>query len=167
MKEIWKDVEGYEGKYSVSNMGRVKSDDYYWGSRKMSGRILSTVSRKYPIVALYKNGSRRDYKVHRIVAMAFIPNPQSLPYVNHKNGVKADNRAENLEWCTPKENAEHAIGLGLYLRGEKFTRSKLTSLEVEEIRVSGETCEVAAKRYNVSKSNISAIRLKQTWRHVL
>lgn len=109
MKEEWKDIVGYEEKYQISNKGRVRSIHYHRSSsvcdkclkpRKPAGR--------YPYVALSKDGKVHRVHVHRLVALYFVPNPDNKPQVNHKNGDKADNRAENLEWVTARENTLHA-----------------------------------------------------------
>lgn len=103
-KEIWKPVLGYEGLYEVSNLGRVKSLPRMevCGSliRKRSGRILKPDVRKgYERVTLCKDGKLQRIFVHRIVATAFIPNPNNLPFINHKDETPSNNSVENLEWC--------------------------------------------------------------------
>lgn len=103
MEEIWKDIKGYEGLYQVSNLGRVKSLNY----RRMGfSKILipGAGGRGYACVSLYG----RSVKIHRLVAETFIPNPNKFKCVNHINGIKTDNRVENLEWCTQKYNVHHA-----------------------------------------------------------
>lgn len=95
--EIWKDVEGYEGLYKVSNLGNIKG---------IRGTILKPIKRgDYVCVQLCKDGKIKKESIHRIVAIAFIPNPDCLPCVNHKNENKLDNRADNLEWCDVSYNA--------------------------------------------------------------
>lgn len=110
-KEIWKPVEGFDGRYLVSNLGRVKSvsriTHFITGiSRREPERILSPVDNGYGYmyVNLSKNNKTKQHAVHRLVASAFIPNPYNHPQVNHKNEIKSDNRAENLEWCTCRYN---------------------------------------------------------------
>jgi hypothetical protein len=117
MTEIWRDIEGYEGHYKVSNLGQVRSLDRVvvymnrWGSETRSfrpGKILAqgTGTKGYMGVALgLKSGT---LLVHRLVALAFVPNPNGYPEVNHKNYIRSDNRADNLEWTTPKLNIIHA-----------------------------------------------------------
>ena len=98
--EIWKDIEGYEGHYQVSDKGRVKSVKF--GKERILKPVITT--KKYLQVHLCKNNIRKDYHIHRLVAQAYIPNPNNLPHINHKNEDRTDNRVENLEWCDAKYN---------------------------------------------------------------
>lgn len=118
MQEIWKNIDGYED-YQVSSLGRIKSLKSWHG---VPERILSpSKSRKgYLLVALSKQGKRKTFPIHRLVAIAFIPNPQHLPQINHKNEIKDDNRAYNLEWC----NNEYNMNYGTRTQRQIDTRSK-------------------------------------------
>lgn len=118
MKEEWRDIKGYEGYYQVSNMGRVRSVDRdirntgNIGETKIShykGRVLIQGRRNkgYLGVILTKNSKQKSYAVHRLVAQAFIPNPNNLPQVNHKDEDKTNNCVENLEWCDCKYNINY------------------------------------------------------------
>lgn len=103
--EVWRDITGYEGKYQVSNFGRVRSLPVKSRTKYFSGNVLSLSTDRigYLVVGL----SRKTYKVHRLVANAFIENPNACPCVNHIDENKKNNRADNLEWCTHKQNNNH------------------------------------------------------------
>ena len=106
MQEIWKDVVGYEGLYQVSNMGRVKSFCQSTKFHKQKEFILkpSLINSGYEVVTLYSKEKRKKFQIHRLVATAFIPNPDNLPCVNHKDENKVNNCVSNLEWCTYQYN---------------------------------------------------------------
>ena len=112
-KEIWGDIPNYEGLYQASNSGRIKSLDKIvndnGGKLLVKGRILkpSIDDKGYLQIVLTKNGKRKSYKIHRLIALTFISNPNKLLEVNHKNEIKLDNRVENLEWCTHKYNCNY------------------------------------------------------------
>ena len=106
MEEIWKDIPDYEGLYQVSNLGRVRSLKYHMSD---TVHILkpSKNTQGYYQIHLSKNGNSKIRRVHKLVCQSFIPNPDNLPQVNHKNEDKTDNRVENLEWCTAKYNSNY------------------------------------------------------------
>lgn len=111
MDEIWKDVVGYEGLYDVSNWGRVRSWIDNHGNRRTEPKILKPIPIKtrggYFTVGLCKNGWQKNFKVHRLVAEAFLPNPLNLPQINHKDECKTNNCVWNLEWCDCKYNQNY------------------------------------------------------------
>lgn len=115
MKEIWKDIEGYEGLYQVSNLGQVKSLErtIIVKNCKQSKTYPECIKIPFPNkkgylrVQLYKNNKRRNLRVHRLVALAFIPNPDNKPKVNHIDGDPTNNVVSNLEWVTGEENRAH------------------------------------------------------------
>lgn len=125
--EIWKDIQGFEGLYQISNQGNVRSLDRVTCdkdgnpvSTRKGQPMKQTVNRYgYKTVRLSKNGSHEFWSVHRLVAIAFIPNPYNKPQVNHIDGNKQNNTVENLEWVTNSENLIHAYRTGLYVHSEK------------------------------------------------
>lgn len=130
IEEIWKDVVGYEGLYQVSNLGRVKSVQRYYnvngGVALRKEKILKEKDAfKYKRVGLWKDSIQKFMFVHRIVAMAFIPNPYNYPEINHKDEIPANNRADNLEWCTAKYNCNyrnHGKNVSAARRGNGYSR---------------------------------------------
>jgi len=121
--EKYKDINGYEGMYQVSNLGNVKSIDRVISNGHAmhlhKGRIMKPKGEKYKHVHLCKEGKIKKHYVHRLVAQSFILNPLDKPQVNHLNGIHADNRLENLEWCTSEENNKHAWDNGLQVSYDK------------------------------------------------
>lgn len=118
--EIWKDIPCFEGLYQVSNLGRVKS--FKLNREKILKLIITHYG--YYQVGLNKNA----FYVHRLVAIAFIDNKENKPQVNHINGVKTDNRVENLEWCTAKFNCQHKYDSGIYKHSDE-TKKKISNTE--------------------------------------
>ena len=114
-----------------------------------------------------KNDLKSLKRVNRLVAEAFIPNPDNLPQTNHKNGIKTDNRVENLEWCSPQENMKHAVNTGLTGKGTKNNRNVLSNAQVKEIRNSyvpyKHSLLQLAKEFGVSKRCISHIVHGTSW----
>lgn len=110
MEEIWKDIEGYENLYMVSSLGRVKSLNYNHTGKE---KILKYGKRPngYLITTLMKNGIRKDIYIHRLVAQTFIPNPDNKPCVDHIDTNFLNNKAENLRWCTQKENVNNPLSI--------------------------------------------------------
>ena len=128
--EIWKEISGYEGYFEVSNLGNFRSKDRVIkyksnGTRLYPGKFLKpeTIVEGYQRIVLMKEAIKKRYMCHRLVAQEFVPNPDNKPYVNHINGNKADNRAENLEWVTQSENELHSHSvLGNTMRGKTYPK---------------------------------------------
>lgn len=163
MSEIlWKDVEGYEGYYKISEEGDVfsiRSNRNLTPDRDSDGYLIYTLS---------LNGNIKKMKAHRLVALAFLDNVNNLPQVNHKNAVKDNNHVSNLEWCSAIENTQHYIKLGLKTikTGEDCSYAKLNNLSVEEIKediLSGMRYIDIAEKHNISPATISMINTGQRW----
>lgn len=115
--EIWKDIQGYEGIYQISNLGRVRTVSRFvvnntnGGMRFCKGKIMSHFDNGngYKVVTLSNRNHRKNYYLHRLVATAFVKNPYGKKYVNHIDFNTSNNKAENLEWCTQKENVLHSV----------------------------------------------------------
>lgn len=140
--EILKDIIGYEGLYKISNNGDVYSldrlipDGRTEGVRKKQGKKLSIGKGRYYSVSLNKNKIKTRYLLHRLLAEAFIPNPENKKIVNHKNGIKTDNRIENLEWCTQSENIIHSFKSGFskpYWTGKKRDEKTIEALRLSHL----------------------------------
>lgn len=163
--EIWKPVPYYEGLYEVSNLGRVKTLPRYHRYGLKEEKILKPGYGKfgYAHVALTKNGIMKTTRVHRIVALVFVPNPYMYEFVNHLDGVKSNNAASNLEWCNRSQNMKHAYDLGLM---NIETRSKVTMNIADEIRSRGKwgTYDEIGDQYGIVGSTVWNILNNKTWR---
>jgi DNA-binding CsgD family transcriptional regulator len=161
-EEIWKDIPNYEGYYQVSNLGRVKS--FKWGKERVLKFGLNRGG--YYFVNLWKGGEAKTNSVHRLVMLAFFG--ESELYVNHINGVKTDNRLENLEYCSRSENTQHAYDTGLMDRGENHPNSKLTRACAERIKYGhqGMTQRAIAEIYDITRELVSQIRSGKYWKHI-
>jgi hypothetical protein len=176
MKEIWEDINGFEGIYQVSNKARVKSlhrviTRANGHKQTIKERIIKTCFNTSGYEdAVVQNGEKSKHlRVHRLVAIAFVPNPDNKKFVNHKDGKKANNLPDNLEWCTRSENEKHAHRIGLKdWSGEGASKSKLTESQVKEIRalrfkMTGRDVGV---KYGVGHCCIFRIWHRKTWKHV-
>jgi len=164
MQEEWRSVVGYEGLYEVSNMGRVRS---LKECRGKSNIILKhNINNGYSHIDLYKNSSRQHSKIHRLVAQAFIPNPENKYDVNHIDSNRSNNIISNLEWVTRKENMEHCIKMGRNTCGEKQGRSKLKIKQVLQIRKSKLLRKEIAYKYDICISTVYAIKNRSSWKYL-
>ena len=159
--EEWRDVPGYEGLYQVSSLGRVRAPE----KRDLRGHIRkekpisqSTNWQGRPRVSLRRDGTKRVHFVHRLVALAFVPNPDEKGEVNHINGDKADNRAENLEWCTRSENMLHAEKTGLHSMAPALEAHKVKVCQIagRVVIKAFNSIEDAARETGVNAQNISS-----------
>lgn len=145
--ENWKEITGYEGYFEVSNLGNFRSKDRVIrykqsGTRNYPGKPLKTetIVEGYQRIVLMKGGIRKRFMCHRIVAQEFIPNPDNKPFVNHIDGNPANNKVENLEWCTQEENEQHAVQvLGKTMRGKTYPK-KVKCIETNTIYDSMNQC---------------------------
>lgn len=128
-----KDVKGFEGLYLITSLGRV------WSIRRKKWLTPFDVGHGYSSVTLCYLGHETDRKIHRLVAEAFITNPEGKPQINHINGKKTDNRVSNLEWCTARENNQHASDLGL---NSQYKLSRADKVLICQIHHTFETSKV-------------------------
>ncbi len=162
-KEIWSDINGFEGIYEVSNLGRIKS------LKCDRSKILKPklTNYGYHTIGLYMEGKQITFKIHRLVAIAFIINPQNRKVVNHINGIKTDNRANNLEWCTYMDNAQHAVDTGLL----KSNNKRVIYINVRQIDDNGNVVNTfkdihdAIEKENVCGSSLYRCITKQANKH--
>lgn len=177
MREVWKDIKGYENLYEVSNSGLVRTKEKIrWNGKCFAKRKVRYLTIKehpcgYIYAALSKDKKQQRYLVHRLVAEAFISNEYNKPFVNHIDGNKLNNTISNLEWVTRSENAKHAFRIGLQSnKGERHPTAKLTDDIVREIRAKfiprKYSSRRLAKEYGISKTNVLDIIHNRNWSHI-
>jgi hypothetical protein len=180
MVETWLPVNGYEGIYEVSNLGRVRSLDRIAititgrpSPRKGRNLVLALGKHGYPVVTLC-NKTQKMFSVHRLVAIAFIPNPENKPSVNHIDGDKANNSVNNLEWVTASENTKHAYANNLMAipKGEKHYNSKLTPelvLRIKSLSKAGHSSPVIVSilGIDITERGIRKVLNGKSWKHLL
>lgn len=183
MAEQWLPVPGYGGRYFASTLGRIKAVEQRvrhcpkgkWMERVIPERVLKTYSDKlgYMRTTLTMNGEAKNWMVHRLVAITFVPNPLGLPDVNHIDACKFNSAPENLEWVTHAENMAHAARMGLMVAnsgpGEESPAAKLTDDCVRSIKArlaAGEGPASISRDYPVTPSAISEIKAGRSWSHI-
>ena len=168
-KEEWQPVQGWEGLYEVSSLGRVRSLPRSVARRdgtmqSFRGKLMSAFpnGKGYLVVRLSDtpNGRRSIVRVHRLVSMAFIPNRSNLPEINHRDGNKKNNALANLEWCSTKDNAIHAVATGLN-RIAKIPRTLVPSILDAHQR--GVSCRALARQHNIDRSSMRALLRGETY----
>lgn len=162
----WVDIPGLDGKFRVSDDGQVMSMNY--AKKKIPGLLKLRLTRGYQIVQL---SHRRMYTVHRLVMLAFVGERPDGAHINHKNGIKTDNRLENLEYCTPSENQKHSFRMGLQdNHGINHSQAKLNDDKIREIRKmvrSGFSQSEVARKMSVCPSTVSLVKSGKRWAHVV
>ncbi len=162
--ETWKFINDFEGLYEVSDLGRV---------RNQKGHVLKPTSNNrgkgYLFVMLYRNGRQYNKKIHRLVAAAFIPNPDNKPTVNHNNGNTKDNTASNLSWMTMQEQSDHAIREGLLPVGDRSYHARLSVEDIKtiiELRNLGKRQKEIAAQFEIARTTVSAICAGRIWKSI-
>jgi hypothetical protein len=174
MTEQWIEIPKTNG-YVVSNDGKVKSPDQKWALgrerqlKTFKGRtLIHRLLHGYPTVSIRIGDKRKHLSVHRLVAQAFLPNPNNYRCVNHKDGNKQNNHVDNLEWCTHAGNLLHAYKTGLQPRGSKKFSAKLDEFQVLVIKTLFNDLSLVqiAKYFKVSEKTIEAIKNNRKWVHI-
>lgn len=175
--EVWKDIEGFESFYQVSSAGRIKSLSRKIIRKRSSveetlpERIMSVKKRTnyYPKVSLSKNGKVRYFKVHKLVALAFLQKDSAKNQVNHVDGDKTNNNVANLEWISPSDNIKHARDSGLIIDKSRKGNKRLNLAQVVFFKIlhsEGFSYEKIGKIFNISRCTISDAVTGRTWKHL-
>lgn len=180
MNEIWKDIVGYEGHYQVSNTGQIKSlarkiwyeskgrvkAHFKLRAEKILAQRVGTTG--YLQISLCLESERKLVSLHRVMAEAFVPNPENKPEVNHKDTNKLNNTIQNFEWMTHAENMAHSLENGRHVKGDTHPMAKITETDVRSIRaaVGAKPKDLAAK-YGVCTDQIYLILKRKSWAHVV
>jgi len=164
--EIWKKVVGFESTHEVSNLGNLRTLDRYVKHYKGGLRLYKGKPKTFRLnrdgysrTNIKTNGNSKDFTVHRLVAKAFIPNPENYKAVNHINGIKTDNRVENLEWCSYSQNTTHAVK-------NRLIETKLIDEQAIEIFNSNLSQRKLAAIYGVNHTIVCRIKNKKAYKHL-
>ena len=178
-KEIYKDIRGYEGLYQVSNYGNIKHLSYWQENHRWEGhfsfykeKILKQYESKknprlpYMHVILSKEAKPKLQMVHRLIAIAFIPNPLNKPHINHIDNNPKNNDIKNLEWCTPKENKLHSVkqGRAIFTGARKLTEKQV--IKIRNLRKTGMFLYVIGLKFNINKQTVLDICNKKTYKNI-
>lgn len=168
--EKWVEIDGWNGKYLISNFGRMKSIGGKFSTKHPDGYITdgSVDVVGYRVVTMRKPGKRAQKRIHSLVANAFLVRPLGSECINHIDGNKMNNHVDNLEWTTLRENCMHAIRIGMihHLKGERHPMSKLCEsqvLKMRELRASGMTYSELGKAFGVSRRQASDVVRGVNW----
>ncbi len=179
--EQWMQIKGWEIKYSISTFGNVRSlERSFTGINKLGfkytmtrgGGNLKPFKNRFGYLLVtfigdWKTFKNKKYTVHRLVAEAFIPNPENKEHVNHKDGNKLNNHVDNLEWATPKENSKHSVKNGLTsCIGATHYMTIFKPDDIILIRNSNDKDKILAEKYGVHHSTINKIRKRKNWASV-
>jgi len=180
MKERWKPIPGFNA-YEASTHGRIRSvdrmvyDKGFGGLRRCRGTVLKPTTNKngYAYVELTVESKGITCTVHRLVALAWLPNPANLPEVDHVHGNKPNNAIDNLEWVSTLENRRRAWALGLYKKpkGEQMPTARLTEADVIEMRRLYDSCQIQnqselSRKFNVTSATAHNVVTRKSWRHI-
>lgn len=175
-KEKWISINGFDGFYSISNKGRIKSldrtiTDKIGRKYIVKGRIMRpciSFKQEYPMISFYKNNKGETHYIHRLMGQYFIPNPNNYSQINHKNGNKKDFRLCNLEWVTRSENNNHAYSSGLKRSGQNHPFSKLTNKKVLLIRRLKPNMSYSkiCKKFDICIGTAQRIVKRKAWKHI-
>jgi DNA-binding transcriptional regulator YiaG len=159
LQEVWKDIENFENKYQVSTLGQIRSivkEPKILKLQEYKGRYRVTLGRK-------------TYKVHRLVAQTFVSNLHNKDHVNHDDGIRTNNRSNNLSWMTHRENQKHAVEYDLKCKGDNHPNAKLTCKTVKQIRslksIKVSTSKIA-EQFHISITTVNLILRGKTWKHI-
>lgn len=168
-EEIWKEIDGYNGHYLINAIGQIKSKQKNWKNYRIKTPVLHPQG--YYTVVLWLNYKPKLFKIHRLIAQYFIPNPLNLPAINHKNGIKTDNRIGNLEWCTFQHNVRHMFDNKLTTAiGETHYNSKLKKRDIKWIRENYHPKKmhtgIISKKFGITPQCAGRILLRKSWKHI-